>query len=78
MNNTGFTSANNQLLATPYADHLPKPIRMVDGQEISFGQGNIIYSPSRAFDKYAYPSGGAGMLGTAGDYLYPLNNPILI
>jgi CubicO group peptidase (beta-lactamase class C family) len=29
----------------------------------------IAFSPDRALDKQAYPSGGAGMVGTAGDFL---------
>lgn len=69
MNHTGFSINRNMPVATPYADYQPEPIRMVDGQAVSFGESAIIFSPSRAMDENAYPSGGAGMIGTAGDYL---------
>lgn len=66
---TGFTIEKNKPIATPYADHKPEPIRMIDGQSIPFGKSAIVYAPSRVFDKKAYPSGGAGMVSTAGDYM---------
>lgn len=57
-------------IAIPYGDGGPTgAIRMTDPFRLKFGPGHIIYSPSRAFDPAAWPSGGVGMVGTAGDYL---------
>lgn len=68
MRETGFTVKSSQALAVPYANSEPKPVRMIDGQKIPFDKSYIVYSPSRAVND-SYPSGGAGMVGTAGDYL---------
>jgi CubicO group peptidase (beta-lactamase class C family) len=35
----------------------------------SFGPTAVPYAPNRLSDPASYPSGGAGMVGTAGDYL---------
>jgi len=56
-------------LATPYADGKPAPTRMTDPQGVPFLQGTLLYSPSRIWNPASYPSGGAGMLGTAAGYL---------
>lgn len=70
MNHTGFFTNSPKLLATPYASSKPEPIRMREGQKIPiFDKGNIVYSRSRIMDKNAYSSGGAGMVGTADDYI---------
>lgn len=74
MNDTGFHASNKQPLAVPYANSNPEPVKMIDGQKVAFEQGAIIFSPSRALDKNAYPSGGAGMVGTAHDYWKFLEN----
>jgi len=42
---------------------------MADPQVIPFGTMTLVYSPSRAFDAKAYPSAGAGMIGSAPDVL---------
>jgi len=36
---------------------------------LPFGPMTLVYSPSRAFDPKAYPSSGAGMIGSAPDVL---------
>jgi CubicO group peptidase (beta-lactamase class C family) len=66
---TDFVIRDRARLVTPYADATPRPARMSDSQAVPFGVGAIRYSPSRIFDPKSYPSGGAGMVGTAGDFL---------
>jgi CubicO group peptidase (beta-lactamase class C family) len=57
-------------LAVPYYDSKPAPARMADPQQLPFGEGGgLTFSPSRALDANAYPSGGAGMVGTAPDVM---------
>jgi CubicO group peptidase (beta-lactamase class C family) len=36
---------------------------------VPFGPGAISFAPSRAFDPGSFPSAGAGMSGTAGDFM---------
>ncbi|WP_029009644.1 serine hydrolase domain-containing protein [Azospirillum halopraeferens] len=69
MTDSGFTAADPARLVTPYADGDPAPVRMQDGTVVPFGAGGARFAPSRALDPAAYPSGGAGMVGTAGDVL---------
>jgi CubicO group peptidase (beta-lactamase class C family) len=42
---------------------------MADPQMVTFGPMTLAYSPARAFDAKAYPSGGAGMIGSAPDVM---------
>ncbi len=56
-------------LAVPYADTPGGPVRMSDPHALPFGDGAIRFAPSRAADRTAYPSGGAGMVGTASEAL---------
>jgi len=70
MRDTAFWAKQPTRLATPYYDSKPAPARMADPQSIPFGEGvRLTYSPSRALDPKAYPSGGAGMVGTAPDLM---------
>jgi CubicO group peptidase (beta-lactamase class C family) len=71
MSNTSFWAATTdaERLATAYFNTPTGTQRMTDPQRVPFGPGALIYSPSRAFDKSAYPSGGAGMIGSAPDLL---------
>jgi CubicO group peptidase (beta-lactamase class C family) len=67
---TGFGPRDPAALAVPYADGNPEPVRMGDPQRVQFGLGaGILFSPSRVFDSRSFPPGGAGMVGTADDYL---------
>lgn len=67
MIDTGFASPDRSRLATPYVDGAP-PKRMADPCLLPFaGFAGISFSPGRAFDPRSFPSGGAGMNGTAGD-----------
>ena len=56
-------------LAVPYADRMPRPVRMSDPHEMPCQHGLLRFSPSRILDSRSYASGGAGMAGTAGDLL---------
>jgi CubicO group peptidase (beta-lactamase class C family) len=67
--NSGFVAAKDTQLVTAYRDGAPEPPRMSDGDEVPFLDASIRFAPSRAFDPASYPSGGAGMNGTAHDVL---------
>jgi CubicO group peptidase (beta-lactamase class C family) len=69
MADTGFTPVDRARLAVPYADASPQPLRMPDPHNQPFGPSAIAYSPGRVLDSTIYPSAGAGMVGTAADYL---------
>lgn len=69
MADTGFGVRDMRRLVTPYADGSP-PRRMKDPDVVPFGEGaGIRYSPSRIFNPGSFASGGAGMAGTATDFL---------
>lgn len=69
LSDTGFTVADPSRLAVPYADGQP-PSRMNESHVVPFGTGaGVAFSPGRIFDRHAFPSGGAGMAGTADDFL---------
>lgn len=70
MRDTGFSVVDAQRLAAAYANTAAQPALMSEGYEIPFGEGtSLAYSPARAFDARAFPSGGAGMVGSAPDML---------
>jgi CubicO group peptidase (beta-lactamase class C family) len=70
MRDTAFQATEPARLAAPYYDAKPAPVRMADPHPVPFVEGGrMTYSPSRALDPKAYPSGGAGMVGTAPDTL---------
>lgn len=70
LNTMTFTVPENTPVAIPYGDGgATGAVRMTDPFRLKFGPGHVVYSPSRAFDPAAWPSGGVGMLGTAADYL---------
>jgi CubicO group peptidase (beta-lactamase class C family) len=70
MNSTQFVPPTGTALATPYGDATPQPTAMTDTFKLPFFLGSEIrYSPERAYDAAAFPSGGTGMVGTADDYL---------
>lgn len=56
-------------VATPYFNAQSGTSRMADPQNVPFGGGALIFSPSRAFDSKAHASAGAGMIGSAPDVL---------
>lgn len=69
MTDTGFAITDRARLATPYAEGLP-PNRMDAAYEVTgeLGRGTY-FDPSRCFDAASFHSGGAGMVGTAGDFM---------
>lgn len=71
MADTGFVVRGPQRVATAYVNDAPQPHRLAEGETVSAFEGTvgIAYSPARIFDAQAFPSGGAGMAGTAGDFL---------
>lgn len=71
MNDTGFTAVDPNRLAAAYANDEGEPRRMHDPDRIAFIEGTAGFrlAPGRALDVTAYPSGGAGMVGSAGDFL---------
>lgn len=66
---TGFTVVDRERLAAAYADGAPEPARMGRTHTVPFLPSPLHFSPERTFDPTAFPSGGAGMVGTAPDYL---------
>lgn len=73
MADTAFDVRAKDRLATPYAFAPPpasEPARMTELYDLGFGDGTIVrFAPARIFDPKSFPSGGAGMAGTAADYL---------
>lgn len=71
LEDTGFTVADTARLAVPYVDG-PQggvPRRMAAAEAVPFGGSAVHYAPGRILDPDAWPSGGAGMAGTAADVL---------
>lgn len=66
---TGFLARAPARLTAAYVNAQPAPTRMTDNQDVSLGGTAIRFAPGRATDPTAFPSGGAGMVGTAGDVL---------
>jgi len=71
MHDTAFSAENNARMATVYVNDSPEPHRLAEGEVVSAFEEciGIVFSPSRIFNTRAFPSGGAGMAGTAGDVL---------
>jgi CubicO group peptidase (beta-lactamase class C family) len=69
MKDTGFAIVDTRRLVVPYADGKPEPRRMSDDDQVDFLGSPVAFSPVRLLDPRAFPSGGAGMAGTAGDVL---------
>lgn len=75
MQDTGFIAVDPERLSVAYANDTPEPRRLRDDFDtIPFLEGTAGFrlSPKRAFDDRAYQSGGAGMVGSAGDFLHLL------
>ncbi|RJT46082.1 serine hydrolase domain-containing protein [Rahnella woolbedingensis] len=71
MQNTGFFAHDPTRLATPYVSDLPEPHRLREGELVPAFENTvgIEYSVARALSAQAFPSGGAGMVSSAGDVL---------
>ena len=69
MRDTSFEVRDRARLAVAYANARP-PRLMRDPDVVPFGDGaGIKFSPARVFDPASFASGGAGLAGTAGDFL---------
>jgi CubicO group peptidase (beta-lactamase class C family) len=69
MADTGFVPADPARLATAYKDGLPEPPRMAERDSVPFAVSPLNYAPDRYKDPKSFPSAGAGMLGSAPDFL---------
>lgn len=70
MADTRFHVTDPQRLAVAYGDSHPIPIRMPDPWIAVDDSGSTTkFSPNRIFNPRAFQSGGAGMVGTAGDIM---------
>ncbi|MBP2305800.1 serine hydrolase [Azospirillum melinis] len=73
LTDTGFAVADPDRLAAGYVDDGAAPRRMADVEIIPLpfieGSEGLRMSLARAFDENAFASGGAGMVGSAGDLL---------
>ncbi|WP_261807593.1 serine hydrolase [Paenibacillus sp. N3.4] len=71
MSDTGFIAGDPERLATAYANDVPEPRPLRELDRIAFLEGTAGFqlTPGRALDDTAYHSGGAGMVGSAGDLL---------
>ncbi|MGO7906889.1 serine hydrolase domain-containing protein [Rhizobium leguminosarum] len=70
MSDAGFSVSDPERLATPYADARPAAVRMGDYHLVPDTTGNpLTFSPTRLFNPKAFQSGGAGMVGTAPDFI---------
>jgi CubicO group peptidase (beta-lactamase class C family) len=69
MKDTDFGVVDPDRLATAYADAEPAPVRMGERHEIPFAVSPLKYVPARNLAPDAFPSAGAGMSGTADDYI---------
>ena len=67
MRDTAFSVRDIHRLSAVYLDGQPIPSRMPDEGMIKTGESSTLFSLTRILDAHAYPSGGAGMAGTAGD-----------
>ena len=69
MKDTGFAVVDTRRLVVHYADGKPEPRRMTDDDHLNFFGRPVAFSPVRLLDPRAFPSGGAGMAGTASEVL---------
>jgi CubicO group peptidase (beta-lactamase class C family) len=70
MLDTDFFAREPARLAVPYVDGTPEPLRMRDSHAVTGpAGGSVHFSLARALDPLSYPSGGAGMVGTADEFL---------
>lgn len=70
MTHTRFRPQPGTVLVTPYADGSPEPRRMDAEEALPLWGGAVRFAPDRAFDPASYSSGGAGMIGSAPDFLH--------
>ena len=69
MADTGFEVRDVSRLTAHYIDG-PPPKLMRDPEVVPMRDGGMTtFSPTRAFDKVSFPSGGAGMIGSTDDFV---------
>lgn len=67
---TRFDVTDRDRLATPYGDGKPEPVRMGEVHTVADPDGgSFTFSPGRIFNPKSFQSGGAGMAGTASDFM---------
>jgi CubicO group peptidase (beta-lactamase class C family) len=70
MKDTDFAAVDPARLTVAYADAAPgAPVKMGEGHTVPFAISPLRYSPGRILDPTSFPSAGAGMAGTAPDYM---------
>lgn len=70
MDDTHFFVTDKTRLAVPYGDGPDRPFRMAEPQPIENDPGKVeVFSPKRIFQTDRPQSGGAGMAGTARDFM---------
>ncbi|HWU00417.1 MAG TPA: serine hydrolase domain-containing protein, partial [Terriglobales bacterium] len=69
MHDTAFICRDSERLAVAYGDSPDGPVRLSGTMVVLFaGTAGIRVTPDRYADPASFPSAGAGMLGTAGDF----------
>lgn len=69
MQDTAFHVSDKTRLTVPYQDGKPAPLKMAINATVPIGAGAAQFSPDRILDTSSYASGGAGMAGTAHDFM---------
>jgi CubicO group peptidase (beta-lactamase class C family) len=70
MKDTAFVLDDSKRFTVPYMDGKPEPAKMASFQIVPLaGGGAVSFAPARVLDGKSFPSGGAGMVGTANDYV---------
>lgn len=69
MADTDFRVLDQTRLATPYWITPSGAAPMGAQQDVPFTGGAISFAPGRIFDSASYPSAGAGLVGTASDFM---------
>lgn len=69
LSDTDFMVTDPARLAKAYADGKPEPVPLTDGMSVPLYDASAIFAPSRILEPQSYPSGGAGMAGTATEVL---------
>jgi CubicO group peptidase (beta-lactamase class C family) len=69
MTDTAFTVSDKSRVAYPYVDGSAEPKRMGEAENLKNKDTDMHFAPGRIYDENSYPSGGAGLVGTADDYI---------
>lgn len=69
LRDTRFTPVDRERLAAAYSDGKPPVLMSDDNAFVAYGPGKVPFAPARAWTAGSYPSGGAGLIGTAAEVL---------